>query len=272
MAPWILSYMNFPHKTYVEVFGGMASLLIQKKPSRVEIYNEKSDEIYNLFYVLRDPVLSKKLIRALRLTPYSRTEWLKCYPRCPNNPVEQARRTIVLLSMAHNPSKALKRTKNGFRTSSSNYQILARAFKKYIENLELIIDRLREVMIENYDCYKIMKQHDRTDTILYCDPPYMMPLRSDRRNLYLEEMGSEEDHYNLSVYLNSVESNVIVSGYECPQYLEWYKGWEMISKRAVTGAAKKGKSTTNEVIWLNPRCWDNQQQQSLILKVVEDEK
>lgn len=42
------------HYTYVEVFGGGASLLFAKEPSKVEVYNDIDGEVVNLFRVLRD--------------------------------------------------------------------------------------------------------------------------------------------------------------------------------------------------------------------------
>jgi DNA adenine methylase len=72
LADWVISH--FPkHRCYVEAFGGAASVLMKKKPSRVEVYNDLSDEVVNLFQVLRDPGTAKELRRRLSLTPFSRT-------------------------------------------------------------------------------------------------------------------------------------------------------------------------------------------------------
>ena len=267
IAPWVISHMDVPHKIYVEVFGGMCSVLLRKKASTVEVYNEKADEIWNIFRVLRDKDMSTELVRLLRLTPYSRTEWLDCYKMVDIDlyPVEQARRTIVLLAMSHNPSKALKRSSNGWRSSSSGHHKLPSEFLTYTECLSLITTRLKGVMIENYDCYKIMNQHDSFETLFYLDPPYLQSTRSDKRNLYLEEMGTVESHRELAEYVKKLKGYVIISGYDNKYYKEWFEdeGWMVVSKSATTGAAKRGKSKSNEVLWINPRCAGHQRQMNL---------
>jgi len=64
----------FPeHHTYVEPYAGMASVLLNKPPSPVEILNDIKAEITNLFRVLRD---HSAVFRAkLQLTPYDDNEW-----------------------------------------------------------------------------------------------------------------------------------------------------------------------------------------------------
>src|SRR5579871_5824996 len=48
IAPWVMSY--FPvHKTYVEPFGGGASVLLQKPPSQHEVLNDLDGEVINFF-------------------------------------------------------------------------------------------------------------------------------------------------------------------------------------------------------------------------------
>jgi DNA adenine methylase len=252
LADWIISF--FPkHKVYVESFGGAGSVLMKKKQARVEIYNDLSEEMVNLFRVLRCPDQSKELRRLLDLTPYSRSEWESCY-EFSEDPIEQARRTVVLATMSHNPGKVMRRQTNGFRTSSSGYYRPPQNFTNLTMNLELVTQRLKEVIIEKKPAQEIMLQHDRPSTLHYVDPPYIGSLRNDKRNLYQHEMYSGNDHKRLSIILNKLKGYVIVSGYPSPEYEEYFRGWARYSCQAVTGAATPGKSTRTEVLYLNQRC------------------
>lgn len=262
IADWVISF--FPeHRCYVEAFGGAGSVLMKKKPARVEVYNDLSNEMVNLFRVLRDRDQAAELKRLLDLTPYSRAEWLSAY-EWSDDPVEQARRTIVLATMSHNPSKVMRRKANAFKSPSSGHYRTPHQFQSYTEEIWAFTARLKEVIIECRDATKVMKQHDRDTTLHYVDPPYLGALRTDGRNLYQKEMYSDEDHESLAKCLRSLKGYVILSGYPCDQYREWYEayGWKPFSMKAITGAATRGKSERTEVVWLNPRCADAQKQLS----------
>jgi DNA adenine methylase len=185
LAPWIISF--FPkHRLYVEPFGGGASVLLLKQAALVEIYNDISDEIVNLFRVLRCPKDSKRLIAALELTPYSRTEWLSAF-ELSTDPIEQARRTIIMANMSHNASKGMLRQANGFRVATTGYHRLPQDFRRHTEHLQQITNLLRDVVIENRDYRKILEPNDRPDTLFYLDPPYMLSTRACARKSYYAE-------------------------------------------------------------------------------------
>src|ERR1035441_2003843 len=85
----------FPeHQTYVEPFGGSAAVLLAKQPSKVEVYNDLNGDLVNLFQVLRDGTLYRRLRRALDNTRYARAEFLLSQEPS-DDPVESARRFIV---------------------------------------------------------------------------------------------------------------------------------------------------------------------------------
>lgn len=66
---WVVSH--FPqHRIYGDLFGGGASVLLQKPRAKIEYYNDLDSGVYTFFRVLRDR--PKDLIRAIRYTPYSR--------------------------------------------------------------------------------------------------------------------------------------------------------------------------------------------------------
>ena len=65
LAPWIIQHLP-DHKTYVEPFGGVASVLMRKAPSQVEIYNDLNSELVNFFKILRNPYTAKRLVELLQ--------------------------------------------------------------------------------------------------------------------------------------------------------------------------------------------------------------
>ena len=79
LAPWIISF--FPkHLTYVEPFGGVASVLLRKEPAPVvDVYNDLDHRIVNIFRILRDPVKSERLRELVEMTPFSREEFELSY-------------------------------------------------------------------------------------------------------------------------------------------------------------------------------------------------
>src|ERR1700744_4680658 len=97
LAPWIISH--FPkHTHYFEAMGGGGSILMQKPRSKCETYNDLWETVVNVFRVIRDAKLSVQLEFALRMTPYSREEFMKCGEiniSLVDDPVEKARLTIL---------------------------------------------------------------------------------------------------------------------------------------------------------------------------------
>src|SRR5690606_31014690 len=58
---------------YCEPFGGSAAVLVNRKPSPVETYNDIDGELVNFFRVLRED--KDKLLEVIGLTPFSREEF-----------------------------------------------------------------------------------------------------------------------------------------------------------------------------------------------------
>jgi DNA adenine methylase len=253
LAPWIISF--FPkHRLYVEPFGCGASVLLLKQPALVEIYNDISDEIVNLFRVLRCPEDSKRLITALELTPYSRTEWLSAF-ELSTDPIEQARRTIIMANMSHNASKVMLRQANGFRVATTGYHRLPQDFRRHTEHLQQITNRLRDVVIENRDYRKILEANDRPNTLFYLDPPYMLSTRACARKSYYAEF-DEKDHIEFLQIITKLKGNVVLSGYPSQLYQDSLVGWHSFSMQSNTAAALPGKSLRTEVLWLNPAAYE----------------
>jgi len=109
-----------------------------------------------------------------------------------------------------------------------------------------ITQRLREVVILERDAIELITTeiYDKSDTLIYCDPPYMPGTRVNPSAYGVE--ADEEYHAKLAVVLLRSKAKVILSGYRCEQYDEWYKGWVRKDKDVVVNVSKEksgGKGT-----------------------------
>ena len=88
MATWIIKHLPdvHQHDIYVEPYGGSAAILLQKPRSRIEVYNDLDDDIFNFFWVLRN--YPSMLIDHISNTPYHVKEW-EAYEK-PWEPVDEA--------------------------------------------------------------------------------------------------------------------------------------------------------------------------------------
>lgn len=117
LAPWIIGHFP-PHRVYVESFGGAASVLMRKPRSYGEVYNDLDQEVVNLFRVLQSPAEAAELREKLRLTPFAREEFELGYLDC-EDPIERARRLVILCFMGFGSNGHNKATRTGFRANSN---------------------------------------------------------------------------------------------------------------------------------------------------------
>jgi len=252
LAPWIISYFP-PHRVYVEPFGGAASVLLRKPRTYGEVYNDLDGDVVNLFRVLRDPAAAERLIEQLRVTPFARDEFKLAY-EISEDPVEAARRLVILSYMGFGSNGHNRATKTGFRANSNRSGTTpAHDWANFPTRLPPIVERLRGVVIENRDAMKVMAQHDSDETLHYVDPPYVWETRSQamhRDGCYAHEM-TEADHARLLEFLPTLEGAVILSGYPHATYDTALEGWH----RVETHAHADGALDRVEVLWLNAKAW-----------------
>jgi len=243
LAPWIISH--FPaHKVYVEPFGGAGSVLLRKKPSYAEIYNDLDGEVVNLFRIVREN--GARLAESLFATPFARREFTLSYEPS-SDPFEQARRTVVRSFMGFGSNSHNQAT--GFRANSNRSGTTpAHDWKNYPSCLLAIVDRLRGVTIENRDALDVAAQHDGEETLHYLDPPYVFSARNKGED-YRHEMDDQE-HIKMRDRISDLKGYVIVSGYHSSLYDDLFEGWERIERASLADGARPRR----EVLWLNHRC------------------
>ena len=236
------------HHTYVEPFGGAASVLLNKEPSMVEVYNDLDQRITRLFRVLRDN--GTELKRRLALTPYSEIEFQNAADTVADE-IEQARRDFVrwrlsLGGRGDSFSFTLHRVRRQMADVVSGY------LSTIDEQLPLIVERLRTVEIVCRPAVEVIRMWDSPQTVFYCDPPYLPSTRHESsRSVYGCEM-TEDEHRELATVLRGCAGRVVLSGYPSGLYRELYANWRVTSFDIANHAAGgRSKARMQETIWMN---------------------
>jgi DNA adenine methylase len=121
-----------------------------------------------------------------------------------------------------------------------------------VEGLAEIAQRLLRVQIENDTAVNVIRRYDSSETLFYCDPPYIHASRADT-NAYAYEM-TDEEHRELAAVLHDLEGKVAISGYHCDLMDELYGDWRWVAaptKKAHSTNTGANKQDRIEVLWVN---------------------
>ena len=252
---FILPYLPGDAVHFCDVYGGSAAILINRKPSLVETYNDLDSELVNFFETLRNH--GEELIKAISLTPFSREELVKACRFEPDLPIlERARRFYV---RARQTRTGLAQTSSEGRwahcvlTSRAGMAGAVSRWLGAIDGLPEIVQRLLRVQIENVPALELIERYDTEDTLFYMDPPYVHESRNDS-NAYGYEM-TDEEHAELADMLHSIHGRAVVSGYRTALYDRLFADWVRID--APTKTCNSSKGQRQESLWLNFHPGDN---------------
>ncbi|MFC3071525.1 DNA adenine methylase [Shinella pollutisoli] len=257
LAPWIISH--FPrHRIYVEPFGGGASVLLRKTRAYAEVYNDLDEQVVTLFRVLQDSGATERLVAALEITPFARSEYEIAWDEA-DEPIEIARRLIIRSFMgfgshAHADMSAGHKT-TGFRANSNRSgSTPAHDWARYPFRIAGVVERMRGVVIERRPAIHVLRTHDSPETLHYVDPPYLPETRGrkniyDAKHQYRHELTVAEHEELLSV-LRDLTGMVVLSGYPADLYDDTLRDWTRVERQALADGARP----RIEVLWINPVC------------------
>lgn len=236
---------------YIEPFGGSAAVLLNRKPSPLETYNDIDEDVTTFFKVLRDN--RREFLEKLVYTPFSRKEFEEAIEKKDKDDLSEMEQARLFFVRAGQVRSGLAQEATPGRwawckkTSRRNMSGAVSRWWGRLDNLDKIADRLAAVQIENRPAIEVIERYDYEGALFYCDPPYPHEARGDI-NSYRFEMNDEE-HRELSEVLHDCEGKVAVSSYQCNIMEELYGDWNRVDAPEKTMHTTKDKR--QESLWIN---------------------
>ena len=263
--PWIGGkYYNreriieaFPHpssyKTFVDVFGGAAHILLAKPPSKhLEVYNDYCNDLVNFWMQCRN--CPQELQSQIESLPYARSlyeDWQESlFNDTPMDDMERAVRWFYVLRSSVGGIMRKSKGNWGYSVTDKN-AILSRKMHTAISLFQVLSERFTDVQIERQDFEPIITTYERPTTLLYCDPPYV------GAEFYYEGVPSFtiEDHRRLAKLLNNTPAQVALSYYPHDLIDELYPAfkWRRITWQTYKHAEKtrEERQTATELLLCN---------------------
>lgn len=200
----------FPqHCCYVEPFGGMASLLLNKPASEIEVYNDRDARLVELFSVLKfHPAEFDRELDGL-VTSRRLFELYRDRPGVTD--IQRAAQFLYALVFSFSgQGETFPTTKT--RGAISIAELRARAAR--------VKERLQVVTIEHLDWEQAIERYDGPDTFFFCDPPYMET--SGYRALFLDR-----EQEVLAARLKRIKGKFLMTNSDLPSVRQLYRGFPM---------------------------------------------
>jgi DNA adenine methylase len=216
---------------YIEVFGGMAWVLLYKdKHAETEVYNDADGELVNLMKCVKFHL--PELTRELEWLLNSREMFTDAISQLGSKgltDIQKAARFFIKMRLS-------------FGTEGRTFACKAANIKGALSKMNDVSGRLSRVVIENKDFDDLIKVYDRKDAFFYCDPPYY------KTEDYYDAPFAKADHERLKDRLNSIKGLFMLSYNDDNFIRELYKNYNI---RSVERANNISKGMYKEVIITN---------------------
>ena len=254
---WLIPLIEPPGITsFVDAFGGSAVVLINRKKTRHEVYNDLDGGAVNFFRCLRDR--PEELFHLLELTPYAKEEFVLTKEPVPDDhphgDVEAARRFFCSISMSYSGTRS---TFGHGISSHKETSVPTESHRSRIDRLinTNIVPRLQQVEMWNRPAIEVVEKFkDKDSCLIYLDPPYEPSTWKDKTSKYQTPPMEEEDHRELLNALLQARCRVAISGYNSALYSELLGDWRTSTKEVqvtVSGKFEEGRRKETEVLWMN---------------------
>jgi DNA adenine methylase len=238
-----------PHDHYVEPFAGAATVFFAKPLARLNTLNDIDENIVNFFRVLQEPQKTKALMRRLKYTPYSRSEYRKaCLLLSSGRPLDDIIRAwafFVVQTMSTSHSYYSDPRGHGFGRAVRAKTVTTSRYLGRIRRLVEVANRLRMAQIENVDGLKLMEQVDHPDTFMFVDPPYLTATLRNKIKIYSREY-DDSLHNRLWEFLVRAKSKIMLTSYPCEFYDSLLdRGWTRLDKTKIVSAVRISSGQLN---------------------------
>jgi DNA adenine methylase len=250
---WIIE--NFPKDAkdmvYVEPYSGAASVLFNKEPGPEEVLNDLHPGIIEIFKAIRDQPV--EFLKKLKKLKYNEKTFEKALKRA-----ESEEGFPVKLDMAVNEYTLRRMSRGGMKKAFAWSDRLrggqpgdVNAWETALDQIPLLSDRLQNVYVFNKPAIEVIRAFNKSNTLLYVDPPYLHSTRASKTVYEKFEM-SEDDHKKLLDALCCFRGKVIVSGYDSELYNEFFAKWTKVERTIVNHSSQsKTKEYKVEILWKN---------------------
>ena len=263
-ANYYLPFVMYENiSTYIEPFGGMFGVGLNKSPHPAEIYNDLNKKLALLFSVLADSVLGMELICKMCSVPYTKEFFDNAketlnktdFSAVTDNKIEIACYVWSLLLMSFNGQME---TFRGIYTGAEEEKLHMRMTQKY--NL---LSRLQGLTVLNMDGLDVIREYKNdSHAFLFIDPPYTQTNESSehkRQKIYECEVLSDTDQAEFLAVLENAKAKILVCSYKnklyddilCAEY-----GWKChpvtdTFKSMRIGGKGESKSKVTEYVYIN---------------------
>ncbi len=275
---------------FIDVFGGSGTVTLNHPltPGCMEVYNDYNSDLTNLFHCVKERPLA--LLKELGFLPLdARDEFnmlcrflaqeefteehlkeeLELSKRLLSPVEEETVRKLLLeraqLGDVRRAAAYFKQVRYSFSGNTKSFAGKPCDIRRFFYLIWECSRRLKDVLVENKDFEELLRQYDRPDAFLYCDPPYY------NAECYAVEF-TKADHRRLHDALAQCKGFVMVSYNYCPFICELYKDFYIFHTTRPNSMSLTAGSEYEEVVMTNydPRAYAAHRTEQITLFQLED--